>query len=111
MRFFVLAAAAVTIAASTLPGFALDDAHVAWCSANYKTYNAVTDTFTGTDGKAHACISPVQTFGATDSNRFVTVLPAAPNGAAGSGHSYSVFPDENSASYGGGLDNAAAFPR
>jgi hypothetical protein len=35
-----------------------DNGHVAWCKANYRSYNVATDSFTGYDGLTHHCVSP-----------------------------------------------------
>jgi hypothetical protein len=34
------------------------NSHVAWCEANYRSYNPATDTYLGYDGYLHRCVSP-----------------------------------------------------
>ena len=57
------------------------DNHAAWCGQNYRSYNSRTDTFTGFDGRAHRCISPLVTQGLT----FATTSPFAPDNSVRSG--------------------------
>lgn len=40
------------------PAYVADNDHTAWCQSHYRSYYAPTDTFTGYDGVAHACVSP-----------------------------------------------------
>ena len=34
------------------------DAHIAWCTQHYATYNGETDTFVGYDGITYRCVGP-----------------------------------------------------
>ena len=40
------------------PAYVSSDDHTGWCQSHYRSYNQGTDTFTGYDGVAHACVSP-----------------------------------------------------
>jgi hypothetical protein len=71
--------------------------HLAWCEQHYRSYNPATDTFTGYDGRAYACISPAvgttRTFG-------LAPLPRILQQQSASGHDYNVFPNERDPNYG-----------
>ena len=108
---------AVALAATLAAGFAATapapgagaaaatatSSHLAWCDAHYRSYNAATDTFTGYDGLAHACISPgeqTRTFAsvsplvvAPEDNTPALDDPSNPNGP-GSGTSFRLYPGD-----------------
>ena len=79
--------------------------HAAWCSQQYQSYNALTDSYLGFDGVMHRCISPAIT---GDVQTFATVRPFVivpefgstgadnrdnPNGP-GSGTAYRLYPND-----------------
>lgn len=94
----VTGASAVSANAATL----FSNSHAAWCEQNYRSYNSATDTFIGSDGLAHRCISPsggTVTFGAVGPFAFVPdnstgLARQNPNGF-GSGTTYRVFPGDD----------------
>jgi BA14K-like protein len=79
--------------------------HAAWCSQNYRSYNALTDSYVGFDGVVHRCISPaviggVQTFAtvspfviAPDFGTTGADNPDNPNGQ-GSGTAFRLYPND-----------------
>src|SRR3954464_10521677 len=81
------------------------NSHAAWCGENYKSYNSLTDTYVGSDGLVHRCISPaitgdVQTFAtvspfviAPDFGSTGADNPDNPNGP-GSGTAFRLYPND-----------------
>jgi len=75
--------------------------HSAWCSQQYRSYNARTDSYVGFDGAAHRCVSPrgngpVRAFGQVGPSASAPHLsnrtePRNPNGN-GSGTSFRLYP-------------------